>query len=103
MSFTDEKWRAFEAYREMHKLRAVWSIYTIDNLDLMSGLSAAAVVYVDHWGPKPVRVLLKSGELTWGELFHAADAAIRQSGDDHHIYIENFRVEGTTLVLETGS
>lgn len=102
MSFTDEKWRAFEDYREMHKLRTVWSIYTIDNLDVMSGITAERLIYENHWG-KPVVIALAKGEKTWGELYHAADRAIHDSGDGHHIYIEQLRQEGNTVVLETGS
>lgn len=106
MSFTDEKWRAFEDYREMHKLQAVWSIYTIDNLDVMSGITADELVYGNHWGTGgAVRIPLKAGEKTWGELYHAADQAIRQSGDQHHIYIEQLQVQdnATFVELMTGS
>ncbi len=100
--YTVEKQDMYDAYREMHKLRAVWSIYTIPNIDAMSGITAESLVYKNNWGT-PVTIALPRGEKTWGELYHAADRAIHDSGDDHHIYIEQLRQEGNAVMLETGS
>jgi hypothetical protein len=43
---------------------------------------------------------------TWAALWVAANACIRDSGDDHHIFIEDFRPDpedARTLLLSTGS
>lgn len=62
------------------------------------------MVYRNHWGAEPVSVSIQG--LTWAALWVAANAAIRDSGDDHHVYIEAFRLDAEdprTLVLSTGS
>jgi len=87
-------------------LSAVWSMYQVDNLSEPHPYAGATtVIYTDHWGDKDaVRVPITG--LTWAALYVAANAAIRDSGDTHHIYIENFRIskeDATTLVLSTGS
>lgn len=107
MSFTDEKWQMYEDYREQHNLRAVWSIYSVESLQELSGITANELVYSDHWGPKTVRIPLRDGMLTWAELYHAADQAIRASEDNHHIYVEQLTVRtspyGAYVFLTTGS
>ena len=41
---------------------------------------------------------------TWGDIYRAADWAIRNSGDSHHIFIEGFELRnGNELHLVTGS
>lgn len=82
--------------------RAIWSIFTVDNLyEDHPYRNANCIVYRNHWGAGPVRVKFEGTR--WADLFAAADAAIRASGDDHHIFIEQFQVDGTDLVLQTGS
>lgn len=107
MSFTDEKYKLFSDYQEQYKLRSIWSIYSVENLDAFSGLSGTELIYCNHWGDETVRIPLKSGDLTWGELYHAADKLIRQSGDEHHVFIESLTVRkgpnGQYLELDTGS
>lgn len=82
-----------------------WSIYEVDNLsDRHPFEGADRVVYRDHWGKRPVSVSIQG--LTWAALWVAANAAIRDSGDDHHVYIESFEPDAEdprTLVLSTGS
>lgn len=67
--------------------------------------SATSVIYTDHWGDADaVRVPING--LTWAALYVAANAAIRDSGDTHHVYIENFKPakdDASVLVLTTGS
>ena len=102
----DRKNDHYERIREKLGLASVWSMYEASNL---SGLhpypGATAVIYTDHWGDKDsVRVAITG--VTWDALYVAADAAIRDSGDTHHIYIENFKPskdDASTLVLTTGS
>jgi hypothetical protein len=81
-------------------------MYEPDNLsDRHPYTDATSVIYTDHWGDQDaVRVPITG--LTWAALFVAANAAIRDSGDTHHIYIENFRPskdDAAVLVLTTGS
>ena len=103
MSFTDEKFNLYNEYAERNGLRTVWSMYNVTDFDTPSDITATTLVYADHWGPRAIVVTLPCGNKTWGELFRFADRAICQSDDDHHIYIEDFRVEGDVVYLTTGS
>ena len=82
-----------------------WSIYEVDNMnERHSFFGATTVTYKDHWGDKPVSAAING--LTWNALWVAADACIRDSGDEHHVFIERFRVskeDATVLFLSTGS
>ena len=82
--------------------QSIWSIYEIADLDqphpYQSGLF---VSYKDHWGAEAQHCAVYGN--TWRDLYRAADNCIRNSGDEHHIFIENFRLVGNNLVLTTGS
>jgi len=84
---------------------SVWSIYEADNLsDRHPFEGADRVVYRNHWGKNPVSCSINGA--TWAALWVAANACIRDSGDDHHIFIEDFRPDPEdtrTLLLSTGS
>lgn len=86
-------------------LNSNWSIYEVDNLsDRHPFEGADRVVYKDHWGSKPVQCSING--LTWAALYVAANACIRDSGDKHHMYIEQFepsKDDPRTLILQTGS
>jgi hypothetical protein len=83
----------------------VWSIFEVSNLsDRHPFEGADRVVYKDHWGNKTVSCSING--LTWAALYIAANACIRDSGDGHHIYIEQFKPakdDPRTLILSTGS
>lgn len=85
-------------------LSAIWSIYEVDNLsDRHPFFGATKVHYKDHWG-KPVTKDIVGA--TWAALYVAGNAAIRDSGDDHHVFIEDFRPskeDSSVLILSTGS
>ena len=91
--------------KELGVEHSEWSIYEVDNLSDRHPYSGAdRVVYRNHWGSEAVSVSIQG--LTWAALWVAANAAIRDSGDDHHVYIESFELDGEdsrTLVLSTGS
>lgn len=82
-----------------------WSIYEVEDLGQRHPFQDAdQVLYENHWGGAPVSVSIQG--LTWQALWVAANAAIRDSGDSHHVYIEDFRAhpeDPRTLLLSTGS
>jgi len=61
------------------------------------------IVYNQHWGEQEVTI--EADSPTYKDLWHLADKLIRHSGDEHHIYIENFRhnAERNVWELSTGS
>ena len=84
-------------------LDAIWSMYEVKNLsDTHTYEGINTVTYKDHWGEGSDVVVPVNG-LTWAALYVAANAAIRDSGDAHHVYIEDFRQVDDTLILVTGS
>lgn len=92
----------YESVRKDLGLEARWSITEVKNLsERYPHEGVETVTYKDHWGDSPVVVPVNG--LTWAALYVAANAAIRDSGDKHHVYIENFHKVGDTLVLTTGS
>ena len=82
-----------------------WSIYEVDDMGERHPFEGAdRVVYRDHWGEYSVQCSVNG--LTWAALWVAADACIRDSGDEHHVYIERFtpdKDDPRTLILTTGS
>ena len=102
----DAKYEHYEFMREHLDLQARWSIYEVEEIGENHPYGdAIQLAYHDHWGNNgPVFVEIKGG--TWADLYEAADQAIRLSGDEHHIFIENFRVNPecqNQLILSTGS
>ena len=102
----DAKFKHYDTIRDRNVFKSVWSIYEVNNIYDFSGLQAEKLVYKDHWGhEKAVTVPLPAGNLTWWDLWFAADKAIIESEDTHHIFIEDFQKseDGKTLFLRTGS
>lgn len=92
----------YESVRGDLGLSAAWSMYEVDDLNKSYPFEGVIkVVYRDHWGEKPVSCTIIGN--TWAALYVAANACIRDSGDNHHVFIENFKQEGNALVLSTGS
>jgi len=98
----DDKANLFDDIKMKNKFSSVWSIYEVDNIYGYSDITVgedAALVYHN------VSVRLPVGQLTWFELWKAADDAIVMSRDDH-IFIESFTqssISPTIILLGTGS
>ena len=98
----DRKREHYEQVCQDLGLVTVWSIYEVEDLNARHPFKGAkTLVYRDHWGDRPVRIPING--LTWAALYVAANAAIRSSGDDHHMFIENLFQAGDELILSTGS
>lgn len=100
----DEKMDLFELTRKSFGFMSVWSIYDFDMNEGFAGrpgYHAKELVY--EWD-KTVSVPLPDNP-TFLQLWGAADAALKESGDENHIFIEGFRQseDGKTLRLVTGS
>ena len=102
----DVKFKHYDTIRDRNMFKSVWSIYSVDNIFEFSYLEAENLVYKDHWGhDQAVTIPLPVGKLTWWDLWFAADKAIIESDDKHHVFIEDFQKssDGKTLFLRTGS
>ena len=101
----ESKMDYFDSFKTANALRTIWSIYELP-LDCFAQPhpypSDAFVVYREHWGENKDKHYPVLGT-TWGDVYRAADLAIRESGDGHHIFIEHFEVRGNELHMYTGS
>lgn len=102
----DDKFNYFDKIKEDASFKSIWSIYEISSMYDLSNLEAENLVYKDHWGhERAVSIPLPGGNLKWWDLWYAADKAIIESNDKHHVFIEDFQKspDGKTLFLRTGS
>jgi hypothetical protein len=97
--------RRYDHYSQVKKdlgLDAIWSVTEVDNLSEPHPYEGVKyVTYKRFWGEGIVTKAIHGN--TWAALYVAANACIRDSGDDHHVFIEDFRKSGDTLLLTTGS
>lgn len=101
----DTKHSHYESVRDDLGLNTVWSIFEVDNLNDRHPFDGATTVVYKDWNTSKDIVVEVNG-LTWAALYVAANAAIRNSTDNHHIYIEGFEqssIDATVLFLSTGS
>jgi hypothetical protein len=102
----DRKMDYYSAFKDDNGLRSIWSIFELPVHGFASSHpypSDSFVVYNDHWGHMKGKHYPVQGT-TWGDVYRAADLAIRESGDEHHIFIELFTLKnGNELHMITGS
>lgn len=95
----------FDQVKQDLGLDAIWSIYEVDNLSERHPFKGAThVVYKDHWGKGDVVIPINGS--TYAALYVAGNAAIRHSGDVHHVFIEQFKqssINPEILFMTTGS
>lgn len=101
----EDKMEHYSEVRQQEGLRAIWSIFTVEELGQPHPyLTATEICYRDHWGEAAVYETIPGG--TWIDLYTAADRCIQRSGDSHHIFIEAFEPVANQphqLRLTTGS
>ena len=94
----ESKMDYYREFQQDNGLETIWSIYELPIHGFLRDHpypSDAFVVYKDEhcaiWGQ------------TWADVYRAADQCIRNSGDLHHCFIENFELWGKEVRLTTGS
>lgn len=98
----DRRYDHYSQVKEDLGLTAIWSMTEVDNLSEPHPYEGVKyVTYKRFWGEGIVTQAIHGN--TWAALYVAANACIRDSGDEHHIFIEDFRKSGDTLLLTTGS
>lgn len=94
----ESKMDYYSSFQADNQLQTIWSVYELPVHGFLRDHpypSDAFVVYQGYHVPV-------QGS-TWGDVYRAADRVIGLSGDDHHIFIEGFELEGNNLRLTTGS
>ena len=99
----DRKQAHYGKAREDLGLTSVWSMYEVDSLNHNHPYpSDAIIVYTNGPDGKTVRCVVNGSN--WVDVYVAANECIRNSGDQHHIYIEAFSLQnGNELHMTTGS
>ena len=103
-TFTDEKFDYYNQVREDLGLDAVWSIFEVENLSERHPFKGVTKVIYQAYGSGDHEVAIEGN--TWKSLYIAADTLIRDSGDNHHIFIESFKqssIDPEILFVTTGS
>ena len=97
----DRKMEYYTEFKRENGLNAVWSIYDLEEHGFLFNHpweGASVLVYQN--------TTVKIQGPTWADLYRAADLAIEESDDYHHIFIEGFSRYGqdnSMLQLTTGS
>jgi hypothetical protein len=94
----DSKMDYYSEFQRDNGLAAIWSVYELPVHGFL----------FDHPFPSDAFVVYKDQHCaiygqTWADVYRAADHCIRNSGDLHHIFIENFELWGKEVRLTTGS
>jgi hypothetical protein len=100
----ENKMDYYDRVREELGLFATWSIYEVDNLSERHPFEGVTKVVYRAYGSGDHEVAINGS--TWAALYVAANALIRDSGDEHHSFIEGFTqssIDPTILFLSTGS
>lgn len=108
---SDRRYAHYNGVREKLGMNAIWSMYEVDDLEAKHDFSGVSwLVYREHSGKCSVWREI-TGD-TWLDLYRAADLAMADSEDQHHVFIEHFSRQGTmeldgrpelVLELHTGS
>jgi hypothetical protein len=99
--------RKYDHYQQVKKelgLDAIWSVYEVDNLSERHPFQGATKVVYSAFGSGDQEVAINGS--TWAALYVAGNALIRDSGDNHHVFIEHFKqssVNPEILFMTTGS
>lgn len=101
----EDRFNHYEAMRQYYGLSAVWSMTEYDRLDDNTDRDIKTIKYYNVIVP-----VVKRPEhpwLRWTDVYEACDKAIKQSGDEHHIFIEYLHREDSDpegqYTLSTGS
>ena len=96
------RWNHYDEVKRRHSLNTFWSINDVQDLDTPHPFAdAKTVTYMNHWGESMMIVDILGPN--WADLYIAANEAINESGDGHHVFIEHFAEKDDTLILRTGS
>lgn len=93
----DLKMNGFYSIQDKHQFTSIWAISEVDDMDAIFGYVEA----VEYFGNTEII----GKEVTWLELWATAERLIKQSGNFHHIFVEDFHKGDNDIVhrLVTGS
>lgn len=78
----------FADIAELNGFETVFSLYEVEDVNALSGITAD---YMTN-GLDDIQIQLENKELTWLELWAAADNLYKKIGDTEHLFVEEFDV-----------
>jgi|LakMenE18May11ns_1017448.scaffolds.fasta_scaffold9833636_2 hypothetical protein len=78
----------FANIAELNGFETIFSVYEVNNINELSGITAD---YITN-GLDATQIELENKELTWLELWAAADNLYKKIGDTEHLFVESFDV-----------
>ena len=97
----EQQWDQRFTYCDNVKLNSGFdAIWSAEDVDFDQPHPFVSDAFIQYHGAKRYPIMGP----TWLDVYRAADLAIRDSGDQHHIFIEAFRpLDDNTVTLHTGS
>lgn len=99
----NRKFDYFSNKQEELQLNTTWSIFEVDDLDAMSGITGTRLVY-NGWGE--AQIDMPPGDKTWAEMWRYAEHVLNEADEFDHRFIESFDVSADqpgVVFLRTGS
>jgi hypothetical protein len=78
----------FANIAELNGFETIFSVYEVNNINELSGITAD---YITN-GLDATQIELENKELTWLELWAAANNLYKKIGDTEHLFVESFDV-----------
>jgi hypothetical protein len=78
----------FADIAELNGFETVFSVYEVEDVNALSGITAD---YMTN-GLDDIQIQLENKELTWLELWAAADNLYKKIGNTEHLFVESFDV-----------
>lgn len=85
----DARFEHYETKRKQYKFKSVWSIFEVPDVEYEVTPDLVDITHVKYYN-QLVAVEKGNGQLTWVDLWRAANEAIIASGDLNHVYVEAF-------------
>lgn len=87
--FTNELYDYYSDVAKTHGFQTIWSMYEVKDMFAKHPHGDVTHVYYDGGWGKPTIAGVKGD--TWLDLWDAANRAIIESGDHHHVFVEAIR------------
>ena len=85
----ETRFQHFREAQHQYGFSTVWSIFEVPRVEYEVTPELVDITHVKYYN-QLVAVEKPEGQLRWVDLWRAADKAIAESGDKHHVFVEGF-------------
>ena len=93
---TDKLMTWLNEINDVYQFESIWSLWEVRDFTEVPFPGATQLYYSGGWGNAGWTPI--SAKASWLELWKAADELIKLSEDNHHLFIENFKLNKDGLV-----